>query len=195
MNTPRSGLFCFVAAFSCSVVQLLAVTLEWNPNTEADLAGYKLHWGPVSGAPSMHRTLATFTTATVDDAELPIGEPIYFTVTAFDLAGLESLPSNEVVYTRLPVVVVPPTPTLTPAPTPSITPSSPESLRFKLTITSTREFPYASMVLVVAPSDPPGFRFDHWKGDKVILSNFLSRETSALIPPMDVQIEAVYVEE
>ena len=188
MNTPRSGLFYFVAAFLCSVVQLLAVTLEWNPNTEADLAGYKLHWGPVSGAPSMHRTLATITTATVDDAELPIGEPIYFTVTAFNLAGLESLPSNEIVWIRQ-ISAPAPAPAPTPLPTLSPTPTPPsQNLRFKLTITYTREFEYGTTVSVTAPNE----KFLRWIGDVEILNNLLESNTSATIPSMDVRIEAIY---
>ena len=180
---------CFCLALMCPL-ELTGVTLKWGANTEPDLAGYKLHWGPVSGTPSQHRTLSTLTTTTVDDAELPIGVPIYFTVTAFNLAALESLPSNEIMWIRQISAPAPtPTPTPTPLPTPSPTPTPPsQNLRVKLTITYTREFEYGTTVSVTAPNE----KFLRWSGDVEILDNCLESNTSATIPSMDVRIEAIY---
>jgi hypothetical protein len=63
-----------------------------------------------------------------------------------------------------------------------------QNLRFKLTITYTREFEYGTTVRVTAPNE----NFLRWIGDVEILNNFLESNTSATIPSMDVRIEAIY---
>ena len=69
------------------------VRLAWDPNTEADLAGYRLYWGPGSRAYTRSRDLGLVTTAEVTNL---FGAPVFFAVTAYNTAGLESEPSNEV---------------------------------------------------------------------------------------------------
>ncbi len=71
--------------------------LTWNPNTESDLAGYKVYVGTrpgqydVSGSPYVLGKTAAYTVA-----NLPAGQTYYFAVSAYDSAGNESALSNEV---------------------------------------------------------------------------------------------------
>lgn len=83
-----------------------SVTLEWNPNTEPNLAGYRLYWGTSSRVYTSSMTiLVPKTTATVTG--LSPGVTYYFAVTAFTTDGLESDYSDEVSYT-VPGLPVPP---------------------------------------------------------------------------------------
>ena len=72
-------------------------SLEWDANSEADVAGYKLYYGTASGSYSRSMDAGDATTATVP--ELISGFTYYFAVTAYNDAGLESPPSNEVTFT------------------------------------------------------------------------------------------------
>jgi hypothetical protein len=72
------------------------VSLEWDPNIEPEVSGYKLHYGTASGTYSRSIDAGNATTATVED--LVIGQTYYFVVTAYDQTGNESLPSNEVTF-------------------------------------------------------------------------------------------------
>src|SRR3989449_5425216 len=89
-----------------SVDQLHAppvVRLTWDANTEPDLAGYRIRYGT---APSSHTQMidvGMVTSYAVMD--LPAGTTFYFVVAAYDLAGNESQPSNEV--SAQPTVVAP----------------------------------------------------------------------------------------
>lgn len=73
------------------------VLVEWNPNAEADLAGYKLYYGTTS------RTDGTYAeTVVIDNKDstswsftLP-GDTYYFALTAYDVSGNESAFSEEV---------------------------------------------------------------------------------------------------
>lgn len=86
----------------CAVLLLLAfaspvlagdVTLAWNPNSEPDLAGYKIYYGTASHAYGTPIVIGTQTTYTLTG--LPAGT-YYFAVTARNTSGLESGYSNEV---------------------------------------------------------------------------------------------------
>ena len=82
------------------------VTLAWDPNPEADLAGYKVYWGSATrtyGAPVTVPGTPASPTYTV--AGLAAGT-WYFAVTAYNTAGLESGFSNEVSAT----ISIPPQP-------------------------------------------------------------------------------------
>ncbi len=72
------------------------VNLAWDANTESDLAGYRIHYGTSSG----NYTLPTINIAGQNNARsipsLQANTTYYFVVTAYDLAGNESQPSNEV---------------------------------------------------------------------------------------------------
>lgn len=69
------------------------VTVQWNANTETDLAGYKLYIGTASGVYGTPIAIATQTTYTFTN--LPAGT-YYIAVTAYNAGGLESGFSNEV---------------------------------------------------------------------------------------------------
>lgn len=91
------------------------ITLGWDPNTESDLAGYRLYTSstpgqytlvgknpsltptnpPASYVKSIAKPAVTMTTDMIGTD----GQVIYFVLTAFDTAGNESGKSNEVAYT------------------------------------------------------------------------------------------------
>src|SRR5271169_6365870 len=71
------------------------IMLAWN--AEGGVAGYRLHYGTASGSYDQTTDVGSSTTATV--SSLTPGVTYFFVVTAFNTAGLESLPSNEVSFT------------------------------------------------------------------------------------------------
>ena len=75
------------------------VTFEWNANSEIDLAGYRLYQTQTPGVYTFgeeNQVAATLTgTETVTITDIPDGT-YYWVVTAYDNAGNESGPSNEV---------------------------------------------------------------------------------------------------
>lgn len=73
-----------------------SVRLAWDPNPENDLAGYRLHRGNHPGTRVATRDVGNVTTS--DWSGLLEGSTNYFTVTAYNTAGLESGPSNELMY-------------------------------------------------------------------------------------------------
>ena len=81
----------------------LDVTLQWDANTEADLAGYKIYYKAETSGPSYDGTGAMEGNSPIDvgpatTLELSglIGKDYYFVVTAHDYLGRESAYSNEV---------------------------------------------------------------------------------------------------
>jgi hypothetical protein len=74
--------------------------LTWKASTTnadgtplTDLAGYKIHYGTSSG--SYTQTIDAGNVTTYQVADLPSGATYYFTVTAYNQAGIESDPSSE----------------------------------------------------------------------------------------------------
>jgi hypothetical protein len=82
-------MLCFFAAAAAAA----DVSLSWDPNTEADLAGYKIYYGTTSGVYSTIISAGLQTAYTVTN--LPAGT-YYFAVTAINSSGLEGGYSNEV---------------------------------------------------------------------------------------------------
>jgi len=72
------------------------VTLAWDPNNEPDLAGYRVHYGTVSGNYQIHLDAGLNTTYTI--ANLQDGKAYFLAITAYDSFGNESSFSNEVFY-------------------------------------------------------------------------------------------------
>ncbi|MBI5584658.1 MAG: fibronectin type III domain-containing protein [Deltaproteobacteria bacterium] len=70
------------------------VTLAWDPNTESDLAGYRIHLGTASNAYQAVIDVGNQTSFTVTN--LNRGASYFFSVTAYNTQGLESDYSNEV---------------------------------------------------------------------------------------------------
>jgi hypothetical protein len=97
------GLALFLGAGATSFAS--SVALQWDPNTETDLAGYKVYYkadspdmpddgfGAIEGATPLD--VQNQTTTTVNGLEP--GRTYYFAVTAYNTAGLESSYSNIVV--------------------------------------------------------------------------------------------------
>lgn len=71
-----------------------AATLSWTPNTETNLAGYNVYMGTQPGTYAAPVSVGNSTTYTVNN--LRGGTTYYFTVTAINEAGVESLHSTEV---------------------------------------------------------------------------------------------------
>lgn len=71
------------------------VTLEWNANTESDLGGYKLYATQNTNLWTYVKSVGLVTETTL---LLPDQGTWYFTLTATNTGGLESLPSNIAIY-------------------------------------------------------------------------------------------------
>lgn len=80
----------------------IRLTLQWDANTEADLAGYRLYKSTTSGSYTFGaaNAVASYGKVTTGAADVTgaEGQRVYFVLTAFDLTGNESGPSNEVSY-------------------------------------------------------------------------------------------------
>ena len=72
------------------------VSLAWDPNPEPDVIGYRLHYGTSSGQYSHSVNVGQTTTAALTD--LTEDTRYFAVVTAYNAAGLESPPSNEVEF-------------------------------------------------------------------------------------------------
>ncbi len=84
-----------------------SLSLAWDPNTEEDLAGYKVYIGTASQTFSQVIDVRHVTAFTATD--LLEGETYFSTVTAYDIYMNESDFSNEV-STTIPVTAPPPEP-------------------------------------------------------------------------------------
>ena len=89
-------LFSFILIlFSGLEARAEQVTLAWDPNTEADLAGYKVYLGTSTGA--YHTVMDIGNHPGVTVTNLSLGLTYFFSVTAYDHLGNESEFSNEVI--------------------------------------------------------------------------------------------------
>ena len=79
--------------------------IAWAPNTETDLAGYKLYAGTTSGVYNAPTAIFAPTTDTLcSSAGIITSGQYYIALSAFDSSGNESLLSNEVpFYLELPL--------------------------------------------------------------------------------------------
>ncbi len=71
-----------------------SATLQWSANQEANLTGYRIYRGTNPGVYGVPTTVGKITT--YQYANLLTDKTYYFTITAFDASGNESLPSSEV---------------------------------------------------------------------------------------------------
>ena len=76
------------------------VTLAWDPNTDPDLAGYRIHYGLLSDQYSNSVDVGNQTNYTLSN--LTDGKTYYFAATAYDRVGYESDFSNEAVFNAPP---------------------------------------------------------------------------------------------
>jgi len=105
-----------LAATIAADVFAAQVTLAWDPNTESNLAGYRLHYGTASGSYTVHLDVHNVTSYTVTG--LTEGQTYYFAATAYDDRGNESGYSNQVSHT---------VPAANAAPSKPATPTGPSS--------------------------------------------------------------------
>ena len=73
-----------------------SATLTWNPNTDSDLAGYKVYRATASGAYGAAVDTVPAGTVTYQATGLSANTTYFFVITAYDNAGNESPFSNEV---------------------------------------------------------------------------------------------------
>lgn len=90
------GLLAMAPAGQCT-------TLLWSPNTETNIAGYRVYYGTSPASYTTTVDVKNTTTATLSN--LTVGQTYYAAVTAYNTSGVESLPSSEVSF-------VEPTPSL-----------------------------------------------------------------------------------
>ncbi len=96
-------LWCLAAALALFPISALSgetVTLSWDASADADVVGYRVHYGTASGGYNHSLDVGNKTTAAVVGLEQNI--TYYFVVTAYNSSKIESLPSNEVVYAPAP---------------------------------------------------------------------------------------------
>ena len=77
------------------IILIITLTAVWRPNTEPDLAGYRLSVGAATG---MYNTLIGTADTTVQITDWPDAMPMYAVVQAYDHAGNYSDPSLEAVW-------------------------------------------------------------------------------------------------
>jgi hypothetical protein len=83
-----------VAFFSVAASAQVSVTVAWNANTEPDVTGYTVSWGPRPGFYNASADAGSATQFTMGG--LAVDQRYYFVVQAYNADGLRSLPSNEV---------------------------------------------------------------------------------------------------
>lgn len=88
------GIFILWLSVGVAVWGSQSVALGWNGNS--GVAGYVVYSGNSSGNYSSRIDVGTNTVANISN--LKEGQTNYFTVTAYNVAGMESLPAGEVAY-------------------------------------------------------------------------------------------------
>ncbi|HTG45676.1 MAG TPA: fibronectin type III domain-containing protein, partial [Verrucomicrobiae bacterium] len=88
------AIFLF-AVFSIPGASAASVTLAWDANTEPDLAGYFIYYGPINSTPQ-RIDVGLVTSTTINNLTPDITYVFY--ATAYNTAGLESDPSQKISY-------------------------------------------------------------------------------------------------
>ena len=84
--------------FSCSASA--TSFLSWDPNSESDLAGYRVYYGEISGKYTQSIDVGNVTSYPFDVQDPD--QEYYIVVSAYDTSGNESIMSNEVLYVNAP---------------------------------------------------------------------------------------------
>jgi hypothetical protein len=79
------------------------VNLAWDPNTDTDLAGYKLYYGPTPRSQATYPNVVVISKSAVTWQLTLSSGTYYFALTAFDTSGNESAFSAEL-STVVPIV-------------------------------------------------------------------------------------------
>jgi len=82
-------------SFRVNAAVATQATLEWDPNSETNLAGYKIHYGLASRSYTSVVDVGKQTTCTLKN--LLAGTTYYIAATAYNTSGLQSGYSNEVI--------------------------------------------------------------------------------------------------
>jgi hypothetical protein len=77
------------------------VTLSWDKSSDTGVKGYRLHFGPTPGG-NYSRLVEVGNATTCTLSDLKPGQTYYCVVTAYNAAGKESPPSNEISFTVSP---------------------------------------------------------------------------------------------
>lgn len=83
------------------VVAASAASITWDPNTEPDLGGYRIYWGPTSRGYTNLLTIPAAPGVRITNW-VPVVTVGFVAVTAFSTNGLESDYSNEISVTNKP---------------------------------------------------------------------------------------------
>ena len=112
MDRLKAGMIGTLPVILIAITALTAfesATVSWDPNTEPDLAGYKIYYGSAPGVYEEAILVGNVTSYRV--TELVAGKKYHFVVTAFDFTGNESGFSAEVTHTVAgPIFAGPPVP-------------------------------------------------------------------------------------
>ncbi len=81
-----------------------AVTIAWDPNTEADVIGYVVYYGTASGSYSSSAVVTGRTSWT--GTSLTVGQQYHFAVSAFNASGVQS-PLSEEISATIPLRPIP----------------------------------------------------------------------------------------
>jgi hypothetical protein len=73
------------------------VTLGWDTSPSTDVTGYRIYYGAGSGNYTNSIMVGNVTSNSIPG--MVIGATYYFTVVAYNSIGLESIFSNEIIYT------------------------------------------------------------------------------------------------
>lgn len=93
-NTGRITLIAIVVLIIATAAAAAQIQVSWNPNTEPDLAGYKLYVGTASGQYGEPTDVGNMT-ETLLEITPQYGGTHYFALTAYDTSGNESAFSDE----------------------------------------------------------------------------------------------------
>jgi hypothetical protein len=141
------------------VVGQINLTLQWDPNTETDLTGYKAYFGTAPGTYGTPTSIGKTNTLTLYGFA---AGTYYFAVTAFNAAGLESGFSNEVSATIVSPAAPPPA-TFVQGPLLVDIASTSAQLAWKTSVATTSRIEYQApggdFISLVIDTDPVT---DHW---------------------------------
>jgi hypothetical protein len=92
--------FCLITTliFAFNLFAASNVTLAWDPDTDTNIAGYKIYYGPAAGVYTNTVDVGNVTNATI--SSLVTGTTYHFAATAYDTSALESDYSNEAIFTN-----------------------------------------------------------------------------------------------
>jgi len=124
---PFCIILLFLLVFFSEIALAGEIRLAWDPNTNPDLAGYRIYYGTASGSYTASVDVGNKTSYTITG--LNQGQTYYLALTAYNTSGSESGYSGEVSgvarETSLPVSETPPTVTTGSTSEPTTSPEAP----------------------------------------------------------------------